>query len=104
MPAAMCGIAGYKPPYGRNPGSPEVAMDMFFHIGPMTRTAADAALMQNVMSGPHACDHATLPQRMRIPATPPDVRGMRIAWSMDLGVYAVSQAVQANTRAAIARL
>ncbi|MDA0218145.1 MAG: amidase [Proteobacteria bacterium] len=104
MPAAMCGIAGYKPPYGRNPGSPEVAMDMFFHIGPMTRTAADAALMQNVMSGPHARDHATLPQRMRIPATPPDVRGMRIAWSMDLGVYAVSQAVQANTRAAIARL
>ena len=29
MPAAMCGIAGYKAPYGRNPGSPEVAMDPF---------------------------------------------------------------------------
>ena len=43
MPAAMCGITGYKPPYGRNPGSPEVAMDPFFHIGPMTRTSGDAA-------------------------------------------------------------
>ncbi|MBM3583371.1 MAG: amidase [Alphaproteobacteria bacterium] len=104
MPAAMCGIAGYKPPYGRNPTSPDFAMDMFCHIGPMTRTAADAALMQNVMSGLHARDHATMPQHMRIPPTLPDVKGMKIAWSMDLGIYAISQAVQANTRAAIARL
>ena len=104
MPAAMCGIAGYKPPYGRNPGSPEVAMDMFFHIGPMTRTAAEAALMQHVMSGRHPADHATLPQRMRISEALPDVKGMKIAWSMDMGIYAVSKAVQENTRAAIARL
>jgi len=104
MPAAMCGIAGYKPPYGRNPASPEVAMDMFFHIGPMTRTSGDAALMQNVMSGPHTRDHASLTQRLRLPDTPPDVRGMKIAWSIDLGIYAVSRAVQENTRAAIARL
>ena len=104
MPAAMCGIVGYKPPYGRNPGSPEVAMDMFFHIGPMTRTAGDAALMQNVMSGPHTRDHATLPQRMRIPAQLPGVKGMKIAWSMDLGIYAVSRAVRENTLAAIERL
>ncbi|MGY8997801.1 MAG: amidase, partial [Alphaproteobacteria bacterium] len=90
MPAAMCGIAGYKAPYGRNPGSPEVAMDPFFHIGPMTRTAADAALMQNVMSGLHNRDHSTLPQRMTLPDTFPDVAGMKIAWSMDLDVYEVS--------------
>ena len=50
MPAAMCGITGYKPPYGRNPGSPEVAMDPFFHIGPMTRTSGDAALVQNAIA------------------------------------------------------
>lgn len=104
MPAAMCGIAGYKPPYGRNPGSPEVAMDPFFHIGPMTRTAADAALMQNVMSGLHKRDHSTLPQRMRLPDSFPDVAGMKIAWSMDLGVYEVSSGVRANTRAVLDQL
>ena len=104
MPAAMCGIAGYKAPYGRNPGSPEVALDMFFHVGPMTRTSRDAALMQNVMSGWHPRDHATVRQRVRLPEVPPDVRGMKIAWSMDLGFYRVDSAVRDNTRRALDRL
>ncbi len=104
MPAAMCGIYGYKPPYGRNPGSPEVAMDPFFHIGPMTRTAGDAALMQNVMSGLHKRDHSTLAQRMNLPENFPDVAGMKVAWSQDMEVYEVSRAVRENTRAVIAHL
>ena len=104
MPAAMCGIAGYKPPYGRNPGSPEVAMDVFFHVGPMTRTCTEAALMQNVMSGLHPRDHATLAERITLPDSFADVTGMRIAWSMDLGVHTVSRAVRANTLALTERL
>jgi len=104
MPAAMCGIAGYKPPYGRNPMSPEVAMDAFFHIGPMTRTAGDAALMQNVMAGLHTKDIATVAQRMVLPAMPAPVRGMKIACSVDLGVYTVSDAVRRNTLETCERL
>ena len=104
MPAAMCGIAGYKPPYGRNPGSPEVAMDSFFHIGPMTRTSREAALMQNVMSGLHPRDHATVAERVVLPDSFAGVRGMRLAWSMDLGRCTVSAAVRANTAALMAAL
>ena len=104
MPAAMCGIVGYKPPYGRNPGSPDVAMDSFFHVGPMTRTVGDAALMQNVMSGLHREDHATLAQRMRLPDPAPSVAGMKIAWSADMGAYAVAGEVRDNTAMAVGRL
>ena len=104
MPAAMCGIAGYKPPHGRNPGSPEVAMDAFFHVGPMTRASAEAALMQNVMSGLHPRDHATLAEPLALPDSFPGAAGMRLAWSMDLGVHTVSRAVRANTLALIEEL
>ena len=100
MPAAMCGVAGYKPPYGRNPGSPEVAMDPFFHIGPMTRASSDAALMQNVIASSRHClrDHAHVPFAPTLPDDPAGVDGLRVAWSGDLGCYAVSEAIRKNTR------
>ena len=56
IPASQCGIVGYKPPYGRNPEVPVYNLDFYSHSGPMTRSAADAALMQNVMSGPYNRD------------------------------------------------
>ena len=104
VPAALCAIAGYKPPYGRNPASPEVAMDAFFHVGPMTRGSGDAALMQNAMAGRHPRDHATLPETVVLPPAPPPVAGMRIAWSMDLGAYTVCESVRRNTGQALAAL
>ena len=57
IPAAACGIVGFKPPHGRNPDGPPANFDRFNHCGPMTRSVADAALMQNVTSGPHPLDH-----------------------------------------------
>ncbi len=54
IPASACGIVGFKPPHGRNPDGPPANFDRFNHCGPMTRTVADAALMQNITSGPSA--------------------------------------------------
>jgi amidase len=52
IPAALCGIVGHKPTYGLVPytgGFPiERTID---HIGPITRTVADAALMLTVLAG-----------------------------------------------------
>ena len=104
MPAGMCGVVGYKPPYGRNPQSPDVNMDMFMHLGPMTRTIADAASMQNVMSGQHPLDHATVRERMTLPGRATGVKGLKIAYGIDLNAHQVDQDVANNTLALLARL
>jgi Asp-tRNA(Asn)/Glu-tRNA(Gln) amidotransferase A subunit family amidase len=101
IPAAACGIFGYKPPFGRIPRLAPGSLDTFGHCGPMTRGVRDAALMLEIMSGTHPGDIMSLPGRARIPRPLPDVRGMRIAFSMDLGYFQVDQEVQDNTRSAV---
>ncbi|GAA2980118.1 amidase [Actinokineospora diospyrosa] len=104
VPSAMCGVVGFKPPYGRNPLHPGVSYDFFTHIGPMTRTVADAALLQNVTSGPHPLDHTSLPGRVTIPQRLADVRGLRIAFSLDLGCFPVTADVRRETLATLRAL
>ena len=49
IPAAFAGIYGIKPTFGRVPTYPASGHDLLSHMGPMTRTVADAALMLGVM-------------------------------------------------------
>ena len=61
QPAALCGIVGLKPTYGRV--SKHGAMTLSFsldHLGPMTRTVRDAALMLQIMAGHDADDPTTV--------------------------------------------
>ena len=103
IPAAQCGIVGYKPPYGRNPEVPVFNLDFYSHSGPMTRSVADAALMQNVISGPHNQDIATLRSRVRLDTenTPANLKGWKIAYSMDLGFMEIDRDVERNTLQAL---
>ena len=56
-PAAQCGIVGLKPTYGRVSKHGALPLSWSLdHIGPMTRTVADAALMLRVMAGHDAAD------------------------------------------------
>lgn len=98
IPASCCGVVGYKPPHGRNPSD---SVDPFSHLGPLARSVADAALMQDVMSGPSDTDITTLPDRVVLPVGPGDLAGWRIAWSMDLGYFAIDPEVRAATLAAL---
>ena len=77
------------------------SFDPYVNVGPMTRTVADAVLMQNIMSGPHPLDHNSLPNRMTIPQNPADVHGLKIACSMDLGHYLVVDDVRRETLATL---
>jgi len=104
MPASMCGVVGYKPRYGRNPQSPELSLDMFMHLGPMTRTVADAALMQNVMSGHQPVDHAGVRQKVRLALQPQTLHGLKIAYPLDLGAHELSEDVANNTMETVHRL
>ncbi len=60
IPAALCGIVGLKPTYGRvsRHGVVPLAWTMD-HAGPMTRSVRDAALMLNVVTGHDPRDPAS---------------------------------------------
>jgi amidase len=101
IPAAACGVVGYKPPHGRNPDGPPACFDTYNHCGPMTRTTADAALVQNVVSGVHPNDHDSLRERVHIPPDLEPIAGFRIAYSLDLGYMNLDTDVLRNTLSAL---
>jgi aspartyl-tRNA(Asn)/glutamyl-tRNA(Gln) amidotransferase subunit A len=52
LPAALCGIVGLKPTYGRVSARGVVPLSWSYdHIGPMTRTVRDAALFLHAIAG-----------------------------------------------------
>ncbi len=104
IPASFCGVVGFKPPYGRVPEVEIFNLDHYCHEGPMARTVADCALLENVIAGPHPSDVVSLRPKLEIPGRLEPVRGMRIALSTDLGCYQVDADVAANTLAAADRL
>lgn len=99
IPAAACGVVGFKPPYGRVPVDPPFNLDTYCHCGPLARTAADCALYENVVAGFDPGDITTLRDRVYLPATFTGIEGLRIAVSVDLGDWPVHEDVRANTLA-----
>ncbi len=102
MPAAFCGVFGLKPSFGRVPYAPLNVGDNTSHIGPMTRTVADSALLLEVMAGPHPLDHTTLeawpaPYGRRLQE---GIKGRRVAFSADLGHARVDPEIASGVRAA----
>jgi amidase/aspartyl-tRNA(Asn)/glutamyl-tRNA(Gln) amidotransferase subunit A len=116
IPAAWCGIVGFKPTFGRVPNTGAMNVfgltRLFVHAGPLARTVRDAALMAQVMCGPHADDPFSLPDdgmdlvaaaNGEFPVTNDEksrssfaIRHSpypRLAYSRDLGVFAVEPAV-----------
>jgi aspartyl-tRNA(Asn)/glutamyl-tRNA(Gln) amidotransferase subunit A len=87
IPAALSGIVGHKPTQGRVPMWPRSPFGVLAHIGLMTWTVRDAALLMNVLAEPDFRD----PQ---LPAGPPvdqlagiddGVAGLRVAFVPHLG-------------------
>lgn len=104
IPASFCGVVGFKPPYGRVPEVEAFNLDHYCHEGPMARTVADCALLENVIAGPHPSDVASIRPKLEIPDELEPIDGMRIALSTDLGCYEMDDDVVANTLEAAARL
>lgn len=99
IPSAYCGTVGFKPPPGRVPELAPYNRDYYCHEGPMGRSVGDVALLQNVMSGPHHSDVASLRPKLWVPEEPEGIAGWRIAVCVTLGDYDVDPDWAANCRA-----
>lgn len=106
IPASFCGIFGLKPTYGRVPVYPSSPFGTLAHAGPMTRDAADAALLLDVISGPDRRDWSQLAPATAVSGSLGEgVRGLRIAYSPSFGgQVAVRPAVASAVRGAVGRL
>jgi aspartyl-tRNA(Asn)/glutamyl-tRNA(Gln) amidotransferase subunit A len=103
IPSTFCGIPGIKPSFGRVPAFPLSPMGTVAHVGPHARSVEDLALMLTVMSRPDARDWTSLPYDPRDyrVGLSDGVRGLRIAFSPDLGyVKDVDPEVAAAVRTA----
>ncbi len=109
IPAALCGVFGLKPSFGRVPYWPNA--DIWVarsHNGPITRTVADAALLLGVMAGPDPRDPTSIDSPLEdypaAVARPLEaLRGLRVAWSVDFGYAPVDPEVRRLTAAAAER-
>lgn len=96
IPAGFTGTFTIKPTYGRVPHYPASPFGTLAHVGPMTNTVADTALLLDVISAPDYRGWATAPPPSGSLAESigePDLHGMRIAFSPTLGFASVDPAV-----------
>ena len=87
IPCAFTGLFGLKPTQGRVPLWPPSAQGTLSHVGPMTRSVRDAALMMNVMARYDARDAYARPDDKEdyLKGIDKGVKGLRIAYSPHLG-------------------
>ena len=82
VPAAFCGVFGFKPTYGRiSRAGAFLFVESFDHVGPFARTVGDLAAAYDVLHGPDADDPVSS-KRPVAPCTPElkkGTDGLRIA-------------------------
>jgi len=103
IPACFCGVFGLKPSFGRVPAWPLSPFGTLAHVGPMSRTVRDSALLLNVIAGADARDWHAMPPDTRDHASGLDcgIRGKRIAFSPRLGhVRRISPEIETAVKSA----
>jgi aspartyl-tRNA(Asn)/glutamyl-tRNA(Gln) amidotransferase subunit A len=102
IPAGFCGITTLKPTWGRVPIYPASPFGLLSHVGPMARSAADAALLLDIVSEADPRDAWALDLAAAIvPTLEAPVAGLRVAVSPTLGYVDVDPGVAAAFEAAV---
>jgi|TARA_R110001592_G_scaffold87235_5_gene257714 aspartyl-tRNA(Asn)/glutamyl-tRNA(Gln) amidotransferase subunit A len=98
IPAGFCGIVGLKPSFGEVPHWPASPFGTLAHAGPMTWTVEDAALMMNVLCEADHRDTNAVPRRNidYLANLNKGVKGLKIAYSPNLGYVDVDPEVEAS--------
>ncbi len=99
IPAAWCGLYGYKASFGRIPfiSRPNAfgATAPFLFEGAMTRTVKDAAIGLNALAGFHSRDPYSLDQTIDYTASLNEsIKGWKIAYSSDFGAFPVDPEIK----------
>ena len=109
IPAACCGVVGFKQTLGLVPH--DLTPDGFSnqsHITPMTRTVMDTAVMLQAMAGPDRCDPHSLglqrPDFVAAAKPAGDLAGIRIAWRPLLGNDKLSAEMRTACETALSAL
>jgi amidase len=96
-PANFCNVVGFRPSPGRVPSWPKLtAWSPLSVEGPMARTVQDVALMLQAIAGPDPRSPIAIVEPGSIFAQPleRDFKGVRIAWSRDLGHFPVDPRIK----------
>jgi amidase/aspartyl-tRNA(Asn)/glutamyl-tRNA(Gln) amidotransferase subunit A len=107
IPASWCGVAGFQPSYGRVPMvlRPNAfgALSPFVYEGPVARCVDDLALVMNALAGYDAGDPFSNPEQVDFLSClkAPSLKGKRIGYTRNFGIFPVEAAVQACTDKAV---
>lgn len=101
IPAAKCGVVGFRPSPGVVPSvRKSLGWSPISVVGPMGRTVADACLQLAATAGPHAGDPLSYPLDAQAFLNPPpiDLSRLRVAWTEDFGACDVDPAIRQTMR------
>ena len=103
IPSTLCGVYGIKATHGRVP-SANNDWPLFADSGPMSLSVRDSALMLSLISGRDSRDPLCIRQSAPdyVKSLNADIKGLRVAWSPDLGFAAVDDEVLPISKSAAA--
>lgn len=106
IPAAFCGVVGFKPTHGRVPMYPISPFGPLAHAGPITRTVEDAAMLLDIIALPDHRDPTSLAPTLTTyrGEVRRDVVGLGVAYSPNLGYADVDPQIEAAVGAAVRAL
>ncbi len=110
QPAALCGVVGFKPTYGRVSRYGLIAFaSSLDQIGPLSRTVEDTAAVMNAIAGYDPCDstslQAAVPDYTAALRPEPDLTGVRLALPREyFSAEGMDPGVQTSLQAAINHL
>lgn len=108
LPASFCGVVGYKPTYGLVSRSGVVAMASSTDvIGPLTRSAEDAAYVLDVLAGVDELDSTTIPREdtYRIDNdSPSSLKGLKFGLINEYMGDGLQDGVRSSVEAAVGKI
>ena len=107
QPAALCGVVGMKPTYGRVSRYGIVAFaSSLDQIGPLTQDVTDCALLLNAIAGHDRRDATSVPREVPdyTQSLKPDLKGLRLGVPKEYFVEGMQPGVSAVMKAALGKL